>query len=81
MPIGLDHTIVPSRDQEAGAKLFAKLFGLTYEGKWGHFSPVKVNDLSMDWDSRETLEPSSQCPRAAGEWCEEVRGGRRHFDA
>jgi hypothetical protein len=32
MPIGLDHTIVPSRDQEAGAKLFAKLFGLKYEG-------------------------------------------------
>jgi len=30
MPIGLDHTIVPSRDQEAGAKLFAKLFGLSY---------------------------------------------------
>ena len=27
------------------------------------------------------LEPSSQCPRAAGEWCEEVRSGRWHFDA
>ena len=53
MPIGLDHTIIPSKDQEAGAQLFAKLFGLKYEGKWGHFSPVKVNDLSMDWDTRE----------------------------
>jgi catechol 2,3-dioxygenase-like lactoylglutathione lyase family enzyme len=57
MPIGLDHTIVPSRDQEAGAKLFAKLFGLKYEGKWGHFSPVKVNELSMDWDNRENFDP------------------------
>jgi hypothetical protein len=27
------------------------------------------------------LEPSSQCPRAAGEWNEEVRGGRWQFDA
>ncbi len=56
MPIGLDHTIIPSKDQEAGAKLFAKLFGLQYEGKWGHFSPVKVNDLSMDWDTREEFD-------------------------
>jgi catechol 2,3-dioxygenase-like lactoylglutathione lyase family enzyme len=56
MPIGLDHTIIPSKDQEEGAKLFAKLFGLKYEGKWGHFSPVKVNDLSMDWDTRQSFE-------------------------
>lgn len=57
MPIGLDHTIIPSKDQEAGARFMAKMFGLQYEGKWGHFSPVKVNDLSLDWDTREHFEP------------------------
>ena len=35
----------------------------------------------LDADIAACLEPSSQCPRAAGEWCEEVRGGRWHFDA
>jgi catechol 2,3-dioxygenase-like lactoylglutathione lyase family enzyme len=57
MPIGLDHTIIPSKDQEAGARFMAKIFGLEYNGKWGHFSPVKVNDLSLDWDDREEFEP------------------------
>jgi catechol 2,3-dioxygenase-like lactoylglutathione lyase family enzyme len=57
MPIGLDHTIIPSKDQEAGARFMAKMFGLEYKGKWGHFSPVKVNDLSLDWDDREEFEP------------------------
>jgi catechol 2,3-dioxygenase-like lactoylglutathione lyase family enzyme len=57
MPIGLDHTIIPSRDQEAGVRFMAKMFGLPYEGKWGHFSPLKVNDLSLDWDTREHFEP------------------------
>jgi len=57
MPIGLDHTIIPSKDQEAGARFMAKMFGLEYKGKWGHFSPVKVNDLSLDWDTREEFDP------------------------
>ena len=57
MPIVLDHTIIPSKDQEAGARFMAKMFGLEYKGKWGHFSPVKVNDLSLDWDTREEFDP------------------------
>jgi hypothetical protein len=35
----------------------------------------------VEGDIKACLEPSSQCPRAAGERCEEVRSGRRHFDA
>lgn len=58
MPIFLDHTIVPSRDKEAGARLFARIFGLEYAGPWGHFAPVQVNDkLSLDWDDRDNFEP------------------------
>ncbi len=50
----LDHTIVPAHDKEASAKFFARMFGLKYEGPWGHFAPVKVDDhLSMDFDDRE----------------------------
>lgn len=57
MPITLDHTIVPSRDKEAGARFIARMFGLDYEGPWGHFAPVQVNDkLSLDWDDRTEFE-------------------------
>ncbi len=56
MAIALDHTIVPSRDKEAGARFFAKMFGLEYSGPWGHFAPVKVGSTSFDWDNRERFE-------------------------
>ena len=44
MAIVLNHTIVPARDKQAAARLFAQLFGLSYAGGGGHFAPVKVND-------------------------------------
>jgi catechol 2,3-dioxygenase-like lactoylglutathione lyase family enzyme len=46
MAIALNHTIVPARDKEAAARLFAQIFGLTYpgEGGGGHFAAVKVDD-------------------------------------
>ena len=57
MPITLNHTIVPSRDKEASARFFARIFGLEYSGPNGHFAPVQVNgDLTLDWDDRERFE-------------------------
>ena len=57
MTIELNHTIVPSRDKEAAARFFARIFGLPYEGPHGHFAPVKVNDrLTLDFDQAETFE-------------------------
>jgi len=57
MPIILNHTIVPAHDHEASAKFFARIFGLTYEGPWGHFAPVQVNDtLTLDFDNRDKFE-------------------------
>jgi catechol 2,3-dioxygenase-like lactoylglutathione lyase family enzyme len=43
MAITLNHTIVPARDKAAAARVFAQIFGLTYDGREGHFAPVKVN--------------------------------------
>ena len=57
MAIELNHTIVPSRDKEAGARFFARIFGLSYAGTHGHFAPVQVNDtLTLDFDDREEFE-------------------------
>ncbi len=44
MGITLNHTIVPARGKEAAARLFARVFGLTYDGPDEYFAPVKVND-------------------------------------
>jgi catechol 2,3-dioxygenase-like lactoylglutathione lyase family enzyme len=44
MTITLNHTIVPARDKEAAARLFAQLFALRFEGVSGHFAPVRVNE-------------------------------------
>ena len=53
MAITLDHTIVPAHDKVASAKLFAHLFGLTYDGLMGPFAPVRINDtLTLDFDDR-----------------------------
>jgi catechol 2,3-dioxygenase-like lactoylglutathione lyase family enzyme len=53
----LDHTIVPAHDKVASAKFFADIFGLEYEGLWGHFAPVQVNEtLTLDFDNRERFE-------------------------
>jgi catechol 2,3-dioxygenase-like lactoylglutathione lyase family enzyme len=57
MPLYLDHTIVPAHDKEGSARFIAEILGLKYEGPWGHFAPVKVNDtLSLDFDNREGFE-------------------------
>jgi catechol 2,3-dioxygenase-like lactoylglutathione lyase family enzyme len=57
MAITLNHTIVPARDKDASARLFAHLFGLEYHGPSGHFAPVRVNDtLTLDFDHREQFE-------------------------
>lgn len=52
MTLHLDHTIVPARDHVDAARRMARLFGLTFNGTWGHFAPLKVNDtLTLDFDT------------------------------
>lgn len=58
MAITLNHTIVPARDKEASARLFAALFGLAVEVPVGHFAAVRVNDtLTLDFADRAKFEP------------------------
>ena len=60
MPLQLDHTIVPAYDKVKSAEFIARPFGLKYEGPWGHFAPVKVNDvLTLDFDDSETSAPTT----------------------
>ena len=53
----LDHTIVPSKDKEAGVRFMSKMLGIEYQGAWGHFAPLKLNDtLSFDWDNKDEFD-------------------------
>ena len=57
MAIHLDHTIVPAHDKEKSAKFMAYIMGLKYEGLFGHFAPVKVDEhLALDFDNRENFQ-------------------------
>ena len=57
MAMYLDHTIVPAHDKEKSARFLARIMGLNYDGLFGHFAPVKVNDtLALDFDDRENFE-------------------------
>src|SRR5688572_5387550 len=57
MSIELDHTIVPSHQQIASARLLAELLGVPWsESGAGPFSPVYVND-GLTLDFIETDEP------------------------
>jgi len=58
MSITLNHTIVPTKDKDAAARFFARIFGLNYDGPMGHFAPVRVNEeLTLDFDSADSFEP------------------------
>jgi len=59
MTIHLDHTIVPSRNQVASAKLLAELLGVPLaEAGVGPFSPVYVNDeLTLDFQDTDEQFP------------------------
>ena len=71
----LDHTIVPAHDKVASAEFFARIMGLKYEGPWGHFAPVKVNEtLSMDFDNRESFMPSHYAFLATDEEFDSILG-------
>ena len=63
MTITLNHTIVPARDKIAGARFFARIFGLK-RGRADHFAPVKVNkSLTLLFDDDDDIrEPSSRFP-------------------
>lgn len=74
MTVHLDHTIVPSRNKVAGARLLAELLGVPWApSAIGPFAPVFVND-GLTLDFIDTDEAFSAC-----HFC--FRVGEGEFDA
>ena len=62
MAIQLDHVIVPSHNQRAGAKFLADLLGVPWEELRGDFTPVYINEtLTFDFADREQFESHHFC--------------------
>ena len=49
MPITLNHTIVDTKDKEAGARFLTEMLGLPAHGHFGLFAVVPVGDTSLDY--------------------------------
>ena len=47
MAISIDHLVLPAHDNEASARFFAEIMGLSYEGPDRHFAPVRVSDTFL----------------------------------
>jgi catechol 2,3-dioxygenase-like lactoylglutathione lyase family enzyme len=61
MPILLDHAIVPSHDNNAGAQFLGELLGVPWE-RGDHFAPVHVNDtLTLDFLTRDRFDSHHFC--------------------
>ena len=58
MTIELNHTIVPAKDKEESVRFYERIFGLKYEGPFGHFAPIKIpsQSLTLDFDNRESFD-------------------------
>jgi hypothetical protein len=77
MTVHLDHTIVPSRDKVAAARLLAEILGVEWdEVGIGPFSPVFVNDgLTLDFiDTDEKFPVYHFCFRVSDEDFDAILG-------
>ena len=62
MPILLDHTIVPSHDKAAGARLLGELLERQWLPAEGEFAPVYVDDsLTFDFQDRDEFSWNHYC--------------------
>ena len=55
MALNLDHTIVPSNDKEESVRFMVRILGIEYKGPWGHFAPLKINDV-LTFDGSRTCD-------------------------
>ena len=58
MAVELNHTIVASHDQDAGARFLAEVLGLPEPTRFGPFTVVEVaNGVSLDYSTSQAVAP------------------------
>lgn len=69
----LDHTIVPSKDPVAAAKLLAGLLDVPWEANRGIFTAVYISQgLTFDFEHYNQFEPSHYCFRVDDKKLDEI---------
>ena len=51
MSIEINHLIVPASDKVASARFLADILGIEVEPAMGHFQPVQVGPVTLDYDA------------------------------
>lgn len=56
MGIEVNHLIVRATDKEASARFLAGILGIEVGPAAGHFQPVQVGSLTLDYDDAEVVQ-------------------------
>jgi catechol 2,3-dioxygenase-like lactoylglutathione lyase family enzyme len=57
MSIEINHLIVPATDKQASAQFLCSVLGLSPAAAAGHFQPVQVGGVTLDFDSTTDIRP------------------------
>ena len=55
MPAALNHIIVPARDKWESARFLGGILGLEAGPEWGHFVPVRVGHVTIDFENAKSF--------------------------
>jgi catechol 2,3-dioxygenase-like lactoylglutathione lyase family enzyme len=51
----LNHIIVPAKDKWESARFLARILGVEAGPEWGHFVPVRVGRVTIDFDNAKNV--------------------------
>jgi catechol 2,3-dioxygenase-like lactoylglutathione lyase family enzyme len=57
MSIEINHLIVPASDKVASARFLADILGIALEPALGHFQPVQIGPVTLDFDDATDIRP------------------------
>ena len=68
MTVILDHMSIATKDKVASANWYARLFGVTYNGPYRMYAPVKIHEgLQLNFEDAETVQRRHYAFKVAAE--------------
>jgi PhnB protein len=57
MSVEINHLIVPATDKKASARFLAEVLGIEPGSPMGHFHPVQIGPVTLDYDDASNIRP------------------------
>jgi catechol 2,3-dioxygenase-like lactoylglutathione lyase family enzyme len=57
MSVEINHLIVPATDKRVSAQFLADVLGLEVSTSMGHFQPVQIGHVTLDYDNATRVQP------------------------